>query len=123
MTGFLTSGRATRFLPEREAVRDQARLARNGNRSAGMAPGTDREVAQSAAGLLQSNAFRIVMAELVDSARTSFENSPLGGAGDDKRSIAHAQLLACNAIMEKLQAMADDAKIHDRIEAEQAEHE
>jgi len=123
MTGFLASGRATRFLPQGEALRAQAQMARTGN-SAGVVPETERGVARHARDLLaDGGAFHVVMAELVDSARATFEKSPFGSEGDNKRAIAHAQIQACNAIIEKLQAMADDAKIYDRIEAENAEHD
>lgn len=122
MTGFLASGRATRFLPQGETLRAQAQMARSGNR-AGVVPETERGVARHARDLLAGGAFQTVMAELVDSARATFEKSPFGSEGDNKRAIAHAQIQACNAIIEKLQAMADDAKIYDRIEAENAEHD
>jgi hypothetical protein len=120
--GFLASGRSTPFRPKHEALREQAKLARAGN-ATGLVPQTERAIAKHAVDLLDSDAFQTVMGELVDSARATFENAPLGEAGNDRRSIAHAQILACHAIIEKLRAMADDAKIHDRIEAEQSEHD
>lgn len=120
---FLASGRSTPFQPTRNATRDQATVTRSGPRPAGLAPQLDRAIAQHAVGLLQSDAFNVVMTELLDSARARFESSPFGPDGDNVRAIAHAQIVACKTIYEKLQAMADDAKIHDRIEADEAEHD
>jgi hypothetical protein len=119
---FLQSGRHTPFQPKGVALRVQAQQARaaTGQR---VIPQTERDVAIHASKLLGSAAFTEIMGGLIDSARANFENSPFGPDGEKTRSIAHAQIAACNEIVTRLQAMADDAKIYDRIEAEQAEHD
>lgn len=123
---FLTSGRHTPFQPKGVSLRAAAKAAREAA-AAGtgqrVIPQVDREIAVHAANLLGSAAFETVMADLIDSARRNFENSPFGPDGDKSRSIAHAQIAACNEIVTRLRAMADDAKVYDRIEAEQAEHD
>ena len=119
---FLQSGRHTPFQPRGVTLREQARTARaaQGQR---LVPRTDRDKARHAEGLLASAAFSEIVADLIDSARNNFENSAFGPDGEKSRAIAHAQIAACNEIVTRLRAMADDAKIYDRIEAEQAEHD
>jgi hypothetical protein len=120
--GFLASGRRTPFQPKGTSLREQARNARatTGQR---VIPQVDREIARNAEGLLASAAFTEVMGDLIDSARKNFENSAFGPDGEKSRAIAHAQIAACNEIVTRLQAMADDAKLYDRAEAELAEHD
>lgn len=122
MDEFMVSGRHTPFSPKKVALRDQAQTARAaaGQR---LIPQTDRDLAITAHNLIGSAAFEAVMSDLIDSARRNFENSPFGPDGEKTRAIAHAQIAACNEILSRLRAMADDAKIYDRIEAEQAEHD
>jgi hypothetical protein len=122
MSDFMISGRATPFQPRGVALRQQAQNAQaaTGQR---IIPRVEREIAQHAAGLLVSEAFMSVVGALIDNARQSFENSPYGKGGDDTRAMAHARIAACNEILVQLHAMADDAKIYDRIEVEQAEHD
>ena len=119
MSGFLTSGRRSRFMPTGQST------LRSGARQAVPETGPDpvvvRQRGQAAAELLASAPFRLALDLMAVDANEKFENSAPGPKGSEDRDAAHAELRALDGIVTRLEGFVEDAKFADRSEADAAE--